>query len=191
MSTSFLRKPWVWVLIGVATLLIVFTLVPVRSDDAIDRSLSEFIEDARAGSIRSVEVDGRDLEYKLVGVERTFETRMEEEDTLREVLQDAGIEPEDFPPIRIKEYSFLSRIPGLIFTFMPIIFITGILYFFLRSARAGGASKTRDIDPVCGKRVGAGDAAGTSTLPDVSYRFCSSACKQRFDADPVSYLLKT
>ncbi len=190
MSASFLRKPWAWVAIGVAALLILFTLLPGGSDN-VDRSVTDFIEEVRAGNVQRVEVDDSVLEYKLVGVERTFETRMEVEDTLREVLQDAGIEPEDYPPIRIKEYSILSRIPGLIITFLPIILIIGLLYFFLQRARAGGVSKTRDIDPVCGKHVGAGDAAGTSTFQDVSYRFCSPECKQRFDADPVSYLLKT
>lgn len=190
MSASFLRRPWAWILIGVAALLILFTLLPGGSDN-VDRPLTEFIEEVRAGNVQRVELDDSVLEYKLVGVERTFETRMEEGDTLREVLHDAGIEPEDFPPIKIKEPSFLSRIPGLIFTFLPIIFIIGVLYFFLQRARAGGVSKTRDIDPVCGKRVGAGDAAGSSTFQDVSYRFCSMQCKQRFDANPVSYLLKT
>ena len=190
MSASFLRKPWAWVLIAVAALLILFTLLPGGSDN-IERPLTEFIEEVRAGNVQRVEVDDSVLEYKLVGVERTFETRMEEDDTLRQVLQDSGIAPGDFPLITIKEAGFLSRIPGLIFTFLPIIVITGVLYFFIQRARAGGVSKTRDIDPVCGKRVGAEDAIGSSTFQDISYRFCSAQCKQRFDAAPVSYLLKT
>ncbi len=33
MSASFLRKPWAWVGIGVAALLILFTLLPGGSDD--------------------------------------------------------------------------------------------------------------------------------------------------------------
>ena len=191
MSTSFLRKPWVWVLIGVAALLIVFTVIPVGSGDTIKRPLSEFIEDAKAERVRSVEIDDTELDYKLIDSEQEFSTEMEEGDTLREVLQDAGIEPEDFPPIRIKEFSFLSRIPSLIFTFLPLIFIASILYFFLRQARGAARSQTRDVDPVCGKRVGAGDAAGISTFQDITYRVCSSECKQRFDTNPVSYLLKT
>ncbi len=191
MSTSFLRKPWVWILIGVAALLIVFTVIPVGSGDAIKRPLSEFIEDAKAETVSIVEIDDTELNYKLIDSEQEFSTEMEEGDTLREVLQDAGIEPEEFPPIVIKEFSFLSRIPGLIIAFLPIIFIIGIFYFFLQRARAGGVSKTRDVDPVCGKRVGAGDAAGISTFQDTSYRFCSSECKQRFDANPIEYLLKT
>ncbi len=189
MSASFLRKPWAWVLIGVAALLILFTLLPGGSDN-VDRPLTEFIEDAKAGRIRSVEVDGRDLDYKLIGDDQIFSAEMEKNDTVREVLQDAGIEPEDFPPIRIKEPSFFSRIPGLIFTFLPIIFFAGLLYFIVRAAVGRGGGKARGVDPVCGKRVGPGDAAGSSTFQDISYRFCSSACKQRFDADPVGYLLK-
>ncbi len=190
MSASLLRKPWAWVLIAVAAVIILFTVLPGGSSDNVDRPLTEFIEDAKGGMVESVEVSGRDIEYKLVGFERTFETRMEEEDTLRQVLQDAGIEPEDFPPIRIKDPSFLSRIPGLIFAFIPIIFFLGIVYFIVRAAVGGGAAKTKVQDPICGKRVGSGDAAGISTFQDITYRFCSSECKQQFDTAPVSYLLK-
>ena len=190
MSTSFLRKPWTWAVIAVAAVIILLTFLPGGSDN-VDRPLTEFIKEVRAGNVQRVEVDDSVLEYKLVGVERTFETRMERGDTLREVLQGAGIEPEDFPLIKINEPSGLSRIPGLIFAFLPIIFIAGVLYFFLRAARGGAITKVKDQDPVCGKRVGAGDAAGISTFQDITYRFCSAQCKQRFDANPVSYLLKT
>jgi YHS domain-containing protein len=188
MSASFLRKPWAWVLIGVAALIILFTLLPGGSDN-VDRPLTVFIEEVRAGNVQRVEVDDAVLEYKLIGDDQTFETRMEEGDTLREVLQDSGIAPEDFPPITIKEPSFWSNLPGLLIQFLPIIFITGILYFFLRAARGGVTTKEKDRDPVCGKRVGAGNAAGISTFQDVSYRFCSAECKQQFDTDPVRYLL--
>jgi len=188
---NFLRKPWAWVLIVIAAVLILFTLLPSDSSEE-KRPLvgaGSFVESAEKQKIQSVEVDGRELEYKLVGDEQTYRAKMEEGDTVRQVLQDAGIEPDDFPPIKIKDPNSLGQIPALILNFLPIIFIVAILFFFLRKAQ--GSNRVRDVDPVCGKRVGPHDAAGISTFQDISYRFCSSDCKQRFDADPVRYLLST
>lgn len=185
-----LRKWWVWPILIVLVMSIVFTLLPAGST-AVERPLTAFVEDAKAGRVRSVEVHGSVVEYRLKGDEQTFKSRMERDDTVRQVLQDSGIDPEDFPPIEVRAPRLWSNLPGLLFQFLPIIFIIGTLYFFLRRARAGTGSRTAEVDPVCGKRVGAGDATGTSTFADVAYRFCSLECKQMFDADPVRYLLKS
>ena len=187
---TILRRWWVWPIIIVAVVGIVFTLLPGGST-TVDRPLTAFVEEAKAGRVRSVEVHGRDIEYRLIGDEQTFSAEMEENDTVREVLQDAGVAPQDFPPIRVRDWSFWSRVPGLIFAFLPIILFVGLLYVAIRAAVGGSAGRTRDRDPVCGKRVGAGDAAGTSTFAEVAYRFCSLECKQMFDANPVRYLLKS
>ena len=42
-------------------------------------------------------------------------------------------------------------------------------------------------DPVCGMTIDDGDAAATSTRDDVTYYFCSSSCKEAFDAEPEKY----
>ncbi len=46
-----------------------------------------------------------------------------------------------------------------------------------------------DIDPVCGMTVSRGDFAGSSEYQGKPYYFCSPACKERFDADPASYVI--
>ena len=184
-----LRKWWFWVIAIVFGIVVLFTLLPGGST-AVDRPLTEFIEDTKAGRVRSVEVHGSVVEYRLKGDEQTFKSRMERDDTVRQVLQDSGIDPEDFPPIEIREPRLWSNVPGLLFQFLPIIFIVATLYFFLRRARAGTSSRTAEVDPVCGKRVGSGDSAGISSFADVAYRFCSTECKQAFDSNPVRYLLK-
>ncbi len=190
MSTSFLSKPWVWFLIGVAALLLLFAVLP-RGSNTIDATVAEFIEDTRGGMVENVEVSGRYLEYNLISSDLTFKTKMEKGDTVRQVLQNAGIEPDDFPTIRAKERSWWSQIPLVLITFLPLILIISILFAVLRWVWRRGSARTKAVDPVCGKRVGAGDPSGISTFQDTSYRFCSSECKQRFDANPVSYLLKT
>ncbi len=43
-------------------------------------------------------------------------------------------------------------------------------------------------DPVCGMKVEPDSAAGTSTHAGATYYFCSSGCKQKFDANPANFL---
>jgi Cu+-exporting ATPase len=42
-------------------------------------------------------------------------------------------------------------------------------------------------DVVCGMKVDPANAAGTSEYKGKTYYFCSTACKQRFDANPHQY----
>ena len=79
-------------------------LISDDAEDTVNTTLIEFIVDAKAGNIESVEVDAAgNLWYKLINdPEQTFKTKMEEGDSVRQILEDAGIAPEDFPPIRPK-----------------------------------------------------------------------------------------
>ncbi len=45
----------------------------------------------------------------------------------------------------------------------------------------------KQIDPVCGMTVVPESAAGQSEFNGKTFYFCSQACKQRFDAEPVRY----
>ena len=42
-------------------------------------------------------------------------------------------------------------------------------------------------DPVCGMEIEDSEAVGTSEHEGRTNYFCSSACKERFDSDPVSF----
>ncbi|MDP9403388.1 MAG: YHS domain-containing protein [Actinomycetota bacterium] len=42
-------------------------------------------------------------------------------------------------------------------------------------------------DPVCKMKIEEGDAVGTSQHEGTTYYFCSSDCKEEFDADPEAY----
>jgi YHS domain-containing protein len=42
-------------------------------------------------------------------------------------------------------------------------------------------------DPVCGMMIDAEAAAGQSTTSGRTYYFCSTQCRQRFDANPNEY----
>jgi Cu+-exporting ATPase len=49
---------------------------------------------------------------------------------------------------------------------------------------AAGASSTALRDPVCGRQVDQPDERLRSQYADVSYVFCSQACRDRFDEQP-------
>ena len=42
-------------------------------------------------------------------------------------------------------------------------------------------------DPVCGMTIEESDAVATSVYNDKTYYFCSSDCKEEFDANPGDY----
>ncbi|MCC7202562.1 MAG: HAD-IC family P-type ATPase [Nitrospirae bacterium] len=44
------------------------------------------------------------------------------------------------------------------------------------------------IDPVCGMEVDPADSAGTSSYKGETIYFCNPVCKERFDADPESFM---
>ena len=74
----------------------------VNGEPTVRVSLAQFIEDAKAARIETVEVDGRDIKYNLIGDEETFQANMQRGDTVREILRDAGIAPEELPPIHLR-----------------------------------------------------------------------------------------
>ena len=134
MYGRWLRNSFIYLLIVVAIVAVVFTLLPSGSGK-VDQPLQQFIEDAKAGRVQNVEVDGSTLVYKLKSDDATFRSKMEKGDTARQVLQDAGIPTEEFPPISIKEPSQWGNILGVLIQFLPVVFIVAILFFFLRQAQ--------------------------------------------------------
>src|SRR3989337_756257 len=118
MYGRWLRNSFIYLLILVAIVAIVFTLLPGGSS-AVDRPLTGFIQDVKAGRIESVEVNGTELTYKLKGDEQTFKSKMEQGDTVTGILQENDVDP--LPPIEIKKHSFWSNVPSLLFQFLTII----------------------------------------------------------------------
>src|SRR5574341_363302 len=138
MYGRWLRNSFIYLLILVAIVAIVFTFVLVSGGDGKqEQSLSDFISEAKAGHVTKVKVDGNDLEYDLDGDDITYKTTMEEGDSVRQVLSDAGMEPGDagYPKIEISKPSQWGNVLGILLQFLPIIFIIAVLFFFLRQAQ--------------------------------------------------------
>ena len=47
------------------------------------------------------------------------------------------------------------------------------------------------LDPVCGSEVTPVEAEAQSEYEGVTFYFCSLACKERFDRDPLQYVDET
>ena len=52
---------------------------------------------------------------------------------------------------------------------------------------AKGEQMAMEVDPVCGMRIDSEEAAGTIEYGGKTFYFCSQACFDAFQADPVSY----
>jgi cell division protease FtsH len=135
MYGRWLRNSFIYLLILVAIVAIVLTIFTSGGADRQDMGVSQFVQEAKAGTITDLEVDGRDLTFKLKGDDSNgFKTKLEEGDTLRSVLQDNRV-PLEQVPYSIKKDSQWGTVFGLFINFLPVIIIVGLLFFFLRQAQ--------------------------------------------------------
>jgi cell division protease FtsH len=138
MYGRWLRNSFIYLLILIAIVVIVYTVLQSSGDSPQKVELSQFIENAKAGEVSEVDVDGQTLNFKLEGGDdTTYQTKMEKGDTVRSILQENGVAPGDaeYPDVEIKEQSSWNRIFGIFLTFLPILLIFGFLIFFLRQAQ--------------------------------------------------------
>ena len=164
--TSIWRKWWIYPIILIGVVLVVFTVFS-SSSDAVDVTLGHFISDVKAGDVKTVEVHGDKAEYKVVGNKTTYSTDIEAGDSVRQILADNGIEPDSPNYPAIKNSSRVSSVLNLLITFVPILFIVGILFVFLRQSmtmqrRWPFSMTVSNFDPVCRTSVNPGSSAGSS-----------------------------
>ena len=135
MYGRWLRNSFIYLLILVAIVAIVLTIFLNNGDETVDQTLEQFVASAKAGEVEKVKVDGQELKYTLIGDDITYKTKMEDGDTVRQVLKDENVDIEDFPEIEIPKSSPWDNIFGLFISFLPVIIIVGILFLFLRQAQ--------------------------------------------------------
>src|SRR5688500_6862393 len=106
MYGRWLRNSFIYLLILVAIVVIVYAVLQGSGDSPQKVELSQFIENAKAGEVSEVDVDGQTLKFKLEGGDdTTYQTKMEKGDTVRSILQENGVAPGDaeYPEVEIKE----------------------------------------------------------------------------------------
>src|SRR5713101_4211285 len=140
MYGRWLKNSFIYLLILVAIVAIVFTVFYSSSEEKVKQGLPDFVAEVKAGNVAHAEINDQEITYKLKDDDQvTYRTEMEKGDTFRKVLQDAGVKLENFPPNEIKEPSRWGNVLGLFLSFLPIIFIVGILFFFLRQAQGSNS----------------------------------------------------
>jgi|FaiFalFF_MnMetaG_3_1042247.scaffolds.fasta_scaffold02104_4 cell division protease FtsH len=135
MNGRWLRQSLLYLLIIVAVVAIIYSLLPRPQTGVEEVSLSALVEDVRQGRVREVVVEGRTVTWTVFAGGQKFKAKLEEGDTVREVLQDAGIPIDEQPAIKTKEGQPWDNLLGIVLNFLPLIIIVGILFFFLRQAQ--------------------------------------------------------
>jgi len=193
---SLWRKWWLYPILLVALVALASATLS-RSGGDVEVNLDEFLADIQAGRVTRIEIDGASVKYEVTGQNLQYETSIERGDSIREILADNGIEPgsPEFPTIVADESGFFPLLIRVIFQFLPVIFIIGIIAFFYRQASQANrrwpvSMLVTNFDPVCRAIVNPGRAAGSSTFMGTTYHFCSAEHKEQFDSDPQKYLLQ-
>ncbi len=137
MYGRWLRNSFIYLLILVAIVAIVFTVFASTGSGTVDESLDKFVSHVKAGEISKVDVNGDTLTYKISGEDTTYTAKMESGDTVRDVLEsnDVKFGDKNYPDVNIKGAGSWKTILNILLQFLPIIFIVGILFFFLRQAQ--------------------------------------------------------
>ena len=186
------RRWWTYPLIFLVALLAVFTLFS-RSADTVETSPNQFVEQARAGRLRLVEIsdDDRKLEYKLKGDNTTYQTEKDKRLSVTGILADAGLSDDAIGniDIRTEHITLFGRLVGITLALAPLLLIVAVSAFLL-SRVFGSRRQAASVDPVCRAKISRKRAVGTSVFQGVTYPFCSPEHKQAFDGDPINYLLQ-
>jgi cell division protease FtsH len=135
MTGRWLRNGFIYLLILVGVIAIVFTLFNTGGQSKEEVPLSQFVEDVRTDRAQDIQRNGDTVTYKvtLTNGEKTFKTKLESGDTVRGVLEDAGIPVEEQPPIEVKGggIDWFS----IFINFLPLIIFGGLLIFLMRQAQ--------------------------------------------------------
>jgi cell division protease FtsH len=135
MYGRWLRNSFIYLLILVAIVAIVFTVFQGGGSGRVKQDVTTFVQEVQKGNVSDIKVDDTNVTYKLTNDDNGYKTELEKGDTLRQVLVDAGIKPEDFPKYEIKDPSPWTNYLTLLINFLPIIIILAIVFFFLRQAQ--------------------------------------------------------
>jgi len=151
MTGRWLRNSFIYLLILVGVIAIVFTLFGTGGGEGKeDVEPADFVADVRADKAQEIERDGDTVTYKVMSAdgEKTYKFKLEKGDTIRGILEDAGIPIEEHPEVDIKGGGIDWF--GIFINFLPLIIFGGLLIFLMRQAQGSntqamsfGKSKAR------------------------------------------------
>ena len=139
MGSRWLRNSLIYLLIIVAVVAIFFTFFSSGSS-ATEVPISDVVARAKNNTLSEIEVKGIDLTVKTKEGQ-TLKAKKEEGVSIYEVLERSGVT--DFSNVNIKVVgnSGFGNVFTILFTWLPILFFIGIIFFMMRQAQ-GGANQT-------------------------------------------------
>ena len=127
MYGRWLRNSFIYLLILVAIVAIVFTVFQGGGSGRVKQDVTTFVQEVSKGNVSDIKVDDTNVTYKLNDdPDHGYKTELEKGDTLRQVLVDTGIKPEDFPKYEIKDPSPWTNYLGLLINFNTVRIRDGI-----------------------------------------------------------------
>lgn len=129
---SFMDKGFLYVFAGVLLIIFLFSMLSEGNVEKI--SLSQFVQDARAEKVNKVEVAGNELRLFYDDNVKKI-TRKEDNQELLTVLDSAGIDLASVD-LEVKNLSVGEMIWEFVLTVIPLVLVTGLLFFLIfRQAR--------------------------------------------------------
>ena len=138
MSPKLLRNSIIYVIITIAVIAMFFAVFQpsTRSEEL---PISQVVQMAKDGDLRSIEIRGDDLFITGIGG-RNFTSRKEADSSLVETLEAADVNiAESGLEVNIRGSSGLGSFFGLLLNFLPLIFFGGLLLFMMRQAQGSGS----------------------------------------------------
>jgi cell division protease FtsH len=139
MRSRGMRNSFVYLLILVAVVLVVVMLFRPSSEGVL-RDISFVIDEAQAGNVERIEVEGDNLTVFLKDSASPIASRKESSSSIEEILRENGIPigGDGGVAIQVSGPSQFGNVFGLLLNFLPLIIFGGILVFMMR--QAGGAN---------------------------------------------------
>ena len=135
MNGRWLRQGFLYLLVLVAIVVVIYSFLPQGQSRTQDVGLATLVQDVRQGQVGEVTVSGSTVTWKRFDSDQQFRARLEQGDTVRKVLQDAGIPLEQQPVVKMEQGRPWESLLNFFIQLLPVILIVGILFLFLRQAQ--------------------------------------------------------
>jgi cell division protease FtsH len=133
MGSRWMRNSFVYLLILVAVIAIVVAFFRPSGGGSSKKDLSQVIADAKAGSVKKIEVKGNSLTVTRDDNTK-YTSRKEDGASIVQTLTDNQVDVSKIP-VEIKEPSAFGDWLGLLLQFLPILIFIGLILFMMRQAQ--------------------------------------------------------
>jgi cell division protease FtsH len=138
MDPKIFKNSFIYMVVFVAVVAIIFTFLQSPTGNT-SRSLGWMIDQARAGNVTTIQVNGDSLKVSTLD-QRQFNVVKEPNTSIVSLLADADVSVGEGPgkvDVQPNGGSTFASVLGLLINFLPLIFFGAVLIFFMRQAQGG------------------------------------------------------